>query len=112
MHPQKEIIANEVFHCVKTVCEKPAKPEQLERMLAISEEQTAELINKIIIALPDEIFYLTPPQYLAEINRFIAKEFIFFQTQENIDDPNYTQNFINFLNNLYMDIRYRYFHTV
>ena len=112
MHPQKEIIANEVFQCVKTVCENPAKPEQLELMLAISEEQTAELINKIIIALPDEIFYLTPPNYLVEINRFIAKEFIFFQAQENIDDPNYTQNFINFLNNLYMDIRYRYFHTV
>lgn len=111
MHPQKELIANDVFQCVKTVCEN-TQSKQLELMLAVSEEQTAALINKIIIALPDEIFYLTPPSYLAEINRFIAKEFIYFQAQENVDDPNYAQHFLNFLNNLYMDIRYRYFHTV
>lgn len=118
MHPEKVKIAQDVFTLVNGGCQalritnsdsELAELEATNYVLGLSADETADLIRKIIIALPDKIFYSGGPGIVEEIDGLIAEEFIYFQAQENWDDPEYPNLLINFISKLTGDIYQRFY---
>ncbi|MBI2785389.1 MAG: hypothetical protein HYX60_03405 [Legionella longbeachae] len=114
MHPRKEQYVKEIYQFIELYCEanthiKHSASSPITIVLGISNADALKLINKILIALPDCFFYLAKPQRIEEIVSFIAKQYLLFQAQENIDDELFPTLFINFINNLVEDIMLRYY---
>lgn len=74
--------------------------------IGLKNNQIDELISKIVIALPDGYFEEYDNKIMSQINALIAKEFIMFQVQENMRDPNYVLYLENFIYDLNLQIHF------
>lgn len=111
MHPRKKIYAEEVYLLVKMICRKMCNEHQTEvpDVLNISNKEVHDIINKVIIALPDSYFYNANTTMLYDMLAFISKSLILFQVQENIEEEDYTYHLIDFINSLSTEIAMRYY---
>lgn len=73
------------------------KKEEVQRIFGISFQKLDEIVRKVVNALPDELFMQENKARIKEIEQILAKEFIFFEVQERIDDPQYTNDLENFI---------------
>ena len=85
------------------------KDEPLFRVLNISSNMAADIINKIMISLPDRQFYNATPMMLHDILGFIVKNYIFFEAQEDINSDAYVYDLRNFIVSLSFEIDARYY---
>lgn len=111
MHPRKKKYANEVFNLTTQVCSEMSeeKDSPISVVLNISTSDAREIINKIMIALPDEFFFNATSTMLYDMIALITKNLILFQVQENIDDDEYVYHLIDFINALTLIIQARYY---
>ena len=115
MHPRKEQYATEIYRIIDRFFEanaqikEPKSSKALPAVLGISTDETQKIINKIMIALPDWIFYMLKPIYLDEMLSFIAQQYFLFQIQENIKDELFPILLINFINSLIEELMKRYY---
>jgi hypothetical protein len=111
MHPLKREYAKEVYNAVFEACSVMTgdKVTPIASVLKINANQAQDIINKILIALPDQFFYLASKTQLSDILFFIAKDYMFFQAQEDIESEDYAYNLINFITHLTSDIAKRYY---
>ncbi|WP_126322280.1 hypothetical protein [Candidatus Rickettsiella viridis] len=78
-------------------------------VLKLSTTNLEKIIDKIIIALPERQFHNASPIMSQDILSFIAKNFIFFQAQEDLNSDGYEQNLLSFIGCLSDQIDQRYF---
>jgi hypothetical protein len=96
----KRQFARDVLHIIQELCRVIYNLEttkDIERIFGISGEQLETVINKIVNALPDDLFTEENKSRIKEIEQILAKEFIFFQVQERVDDPAYQTDLANFI---------------
>lgn len=111
MHPRKKIYAQEIYKLITLICKKMSKGNSagISSVLNISNKDAYDIINKIVIALPDNYFYNANTIMLYDILGFISKNLILFQVQENIEEKDYAYHLIDFINNLSASIALRYY---
>jgi hypothetical protein len=68
---------------------------EVENIFLIPNQELENVIKKIIASFPDIIFEQNAEK-LEEIKNIFAKEFIFFQVQERLDDPQYQDDLVKF----------------
>lgn len=114
MHPRKKQYVKEVHELTEKACRAMSENRKggIPVVLKISTDDSEELISKIITALPDRQFYQATPAKLYDILAFIAKNYILFQVQEDIEDDNYANNLIAFLSSLSRNIDEKYYSEV
>jgi len=119
MHKLKEKFADEVYATVYEVCRdvfarSDAKiTDPVGFTLGISAEQAADVINKIVTAIPDKYVYVGSKIIKKNIQDYIAKEFITFQAQEDYEADDYADMLVNFIyytcdyidENIYSELR-------
>jgi hypothetical protein len=110
MHPQKKIYAKEIYYLVTKICQKiSVSPNAtVSSVFNITNKDAHEIINKILIALPDNYFYNSNTIMLYDMLAFISKNWVLFQVQEDIQDENYANHLIDFINSLSISIGMRY----
>jgi hypothetical protein len=111
MHPQKKIYAKEIYYLVSKICKKISSKQNatISSVFNISNKDAHEIINKILIALPDNYFYNSNTTMLYDMLAFISKNWVLFQVQEDIEDENYANHLIEFINSLSISIGMRYY---
>lgn len=111
MHPQKKIYAKEIYQLTSIICKKASKGHDstIKDVLNISDKDIYDIINKIIIALPDSYFYNANKAMLYDMLAFISKNIILFQVQEDINEEDYAYHLIDFINGLSLSIGTRYY---
>lgn len=111
MHPRKKIYAKEIYNLVAIICKKMSEGTNaaIPNVLSISNKDAYDIIKKIIIALPDDYFYMANATMLYDMIAFISKNLIFFQVQENIEEEDYAYHLIDFINSLSTSIAMRYY---
>ncbi|CEG56625.1 hypothetical protein [Legionella fallonii] len=111
MHPQKKIYAKEIYQLVAIICKQMSDEHnsEMQSVLNISNKDTYDIINKIMIALPDSYFYNANKSMLYDMLAFISKNLILFQIQENIEEDDYAYHLIDFINSLSISIATRYY---
>ena len=111
MHPRKEAYSREVLRLVTRLCgEMTVKKNQaIPLVLDISESEAEDIINKIMIALPDKFFYNATIEMLDDMLLFISKNILLFQVQENIEEERYAAHLIGFIRCLVASIADRYY---
>lgn len=83
--------------------------ELFQELFGLSEEDLSEQLKRIVISIPDYIFYSGHKTNLLDVMRYIAYEFILFQCQEDSVDPNYSLLFLNFIDSIHMHLTRCYF---
>ena len=99
MDPIKLDYVERVFNLVLTVTQRMVEDtnDSIESVLKITSSDALVIIQKIIIGLPERhLFHITREKMNSQVD-LIAKLFILFQAQENIDDVDYPYNLINFI---------------
>jgi hypothetical protein len=110
MHPQKLAFSDDVIRVVHDVCKlvfNLQSDAEITRVFGLTHEQMTSVIQKIITELPDAIFTQKTPQ-LEEIKHIFAREFIFFQVQERLDNPHYEEDLNRFIAIFSRDIQQRF----
>jgi hypothetical protein len=93
MHPKKIEIVNDVIQIINELIGEG----NCEKTLGISDENLVEVISKITLALPDYFFYSLRHEFIDEIKKRLAFEFILFQSNENWEDVNYSKHLLDFI---------------
>lgn len=111
MHPKKIEYSQIVFDRMSQICAEfsEEKDSAIPLVLKISPADAKEIINKVMIALPDRYFYSSTPIVLNDMLAFISKNLVFFQAQENLEENNYANHLLGFINSLSMAIANRYY---
>jgi len=73
-----------------------------------NQDNTETMINKLMLALPEQFFYPLNGAVKQDSICFIAKNVVLFACQEKTNDDLFINNFINFIETLLFDIRMRY----
>jgi len=111
MHPIKKQYASNVFKIVADFCcqlsDKQRKGVPI--VLHVSNNDAKEIIQKIMIALPDKYFYNAKTEWLDDMLSLISQHFILFQAQENIDEEDYIYHLTCFIDELSKTISTRYY---
>jgi hypothetical protein len=110
MLPAKRSFSTDVCCAVRDTCKLAfnlQNDNDLLRIFGMTGAQLEEIIAKIIDSLPDTIFQHNYPPELEEIECICAREFIFFQVQERLDDPRYQQDLNAFIHVFKRDIEKR-----
>lgn len=110
MYSIKLAFSQDVMRIVCDVCKlvfNVQSNDEIQRALGLPHDQVETVIKKVITAMPDPIFNLTA-QKLEEIKRIFAKEFIFFQVQEQASNPHYEDDLLNFASVFSRDIQERF----
>lgn len=110
MLPAKRSFSTDVCCAVRDTCKMAfnlQNDNDLVRIFGMTSAQLEEIIAKIIDSLPDAIFQHNYPPELEEIKCICAREFIFFQVQERLDDPRYQQDLNAFIHVFKRDIEKR-----
>jgi|GEM_PF-5425204 len=101
MNNKREQFANELFKYILDICQKQLSDHesqtQLVDVLGIEQQDLLIILKKIVVALPDYIFLDQLPDIYSEVLEYITKEYILFQSQENIKDPYFSDDLINFI---------------
>jgi len=98
MEPNKLEFCNDAMRRVCDLCKllfNLKTDQEVDKVFGVSQDELEKVIRKIISSLPDTIFN-HGTQKLEEIKSIFAKEFIFFQVQEKLDDPHYQDDLIKF----------------
>lgn len=69
----------------------------IEKLFGLTQKQLEAGIREIVDALPDRVFQPDYRRRLEELKTICAREFIFFQVQEKVGDPNYKKDLANFV---------------
>lgn len=98
--------ANRVFKLVlKATAQMVIDPnDSVQIVLKISESDALSIIKKIIIGLPERHLYNKDVDTITLKLGLIAKLFILFQVQENIDDLDYPYHLINFIESVSVEM--------
>lgn len=108
MDPKKLEFSRDVTHAVDNICKlifNIKSTDEMNKTLGVTHEQLETTLQKMIVALPDEIFTQTP-ELLEEIKNLCAQEFIFFQVQE-IGNLSYQENLQKFIKFFSTDMKDR-----
>jgi len=113
MHPKKLGYSKDILYLVKKSCAvfSHKRNPSLRSMININHDEAFYIIKKIMIALPDHFFYNANKKKLNDMIAFIAKNFILFQSQEEINGDHYAYNLINFIDDLTSAIGIRYYQS-
>ena len=111
MHPRKKIYAHELYKLIKMCCSKISSRDRavIPYVLHISNRDALDIINKVIISLPDAYFYNANSIMLYDMLAFISKNLILFQVQENIENDDYSYHLIDFIGSLSREIAIKYY---
>lgn len=104
----KQIFSNDIIRIIHELCGvvfNITANEKLHDLFGISNEQTVLVVNRLVAALPSELFVNHDASLKEEIKNICAREFIFFQVQEKWNDPQYQQNLENFIHIFSKDIQ-------
>lgn len=107
---KKDEFAHDVIRIVNDLCKLVFNlnaDQDVEKVFGMTHEQLDNVIKKIVQSLPAQLFAL-PAQRLEEIKSIFAKEFIFFQVQEKLNDPNYENDLSNFIYAFSRDIQKKF----
>lgn len=107
MDPEKLEFANAVINVVKELCHltfNVTSHKDIESVFGMTEEQMKRVIERIVNALPKEIFEKADKKKLDELKHICAREFVFFQVQEKWTDPDYETNLTKFIQIFVKDI--------
>jgi len=110
MQARKLEFSNDVIRLVDDLCNlvfNATTDHDVEKIFSITHKQLEQIIREIIDAIPDCIFEQTP-QKLDEIKNIFAKEFIFFQVQEKLNDPHYSDDLSDFIKIFARDIQKKF----
>lgn len=111
MQAQKQAFALDVVNIVRDMCKTVfnlQNDQDLGRVFGISHEQLEKVICNVVDSLPDALFENTNPGVLEEMKYVCAREYIFFQIQENYNDPRYQEDLRKFIHIFSRDIRRRF----
>jgi len=102
MNDKKEKFAKEIFHYVSKICQDQLSNHEVQDdrvfdALGISKKDLQTILKKIVVALPDYIFLSQLPDLYNEVSEYLAREYILFQCQEDIGDPYFADNLVNFI---------------
>jgi len=81
--------------------------QDLEKIFGIDHARLEKIIEKISSNLPDCIFDGVNTRLKEEVENIFAREFIFFQVQEKIDNPRYEEDLNSFTQVFARDIKKR-----
>ena len=113
MNARKEKFAQELFYYVSRICQDQlsdyeAQGDRVFDVLGISKKDLWAILQKIVVALPDYIFLEQLPDLYSEVFEHLAREYILFQCQEDIDDPYFANNLANFIYEIINNINQNY----
>jgi hypothetical protein len=95
-------VMNIIYHVCRLIYNLHSH-EDIERVFNLDNTKLQEIINQIVQKLPEEIFNGNHHD-VKELQQIFAKEFIFFQIQENVHDPMYQNDLNNFVSIFARDI--------
>lgn len=100
MYPRQEEFVQQVFDYVANVCKNQLanvrtydNDNKVFDVLGIYEKDLRTILRKIACALPDYVYNNDLVDIYNEVSEYIAREYILFQTQEDITN----ENFIDYL---------------
>ena len=115
MDSQKKYFANEVYNQVEHICSfmVDGMSSGIPQVLNISKDDTKEMIEKVMVSLPDHYFFNAPPTVLDDMLGLISNDLILFQVKENIEEKanedDYDYRFTDFISGLSSTIADRYY---
>lgn len=101
----------DVIRTVKELCQvvfNITSDDKMKSLLGITTTEVDEAIKKVIDALPTRIFEQVAKEKRDEIKMILAREFIFFQAQENKNRNAYENDLKNFIRIFTRDIERQY----
>ncbi len=110
MQARKLEFSNDVIRLVHDLCKlvfNTSTDHDVEKVFGVTHEQLEHIIKSVIDAMPDCIFEQLP-QKRDEIKNIFAKEFIFFQVQEKLNDPHYSDDLSDFIKIFSRDIQKKF----
>lgn len=110
MQAQKLEFSNDVIRLVHDLCKlvfNTTTDHDVENIFGIKHVQLEHIITSIVEEMPDCIFEQVP-QKLNDIKNIFAKEFIFFQVQEKLNDPHYLEDLSDFIKIFSRDIQKKF----
>lgn len=113
MHTQREKFAKELCEYITKICETQLsehqpKNERVFDVLGIGEKDLYMILRKITVALPDYIYLSELPDIYSEVIEHLAREYILFQCQEDINDPHFVTALENFIYEAINNINHNY----
>jgi hypothetical protein len=115
MHPYKEVVAKDILDIVQMTCGEVLCPKEVETndpvnwALNLSADEASLILRKIVNALPDSFFMHGVPLLEDDLKQLVAKEYILFQSQENIKDERYPAFLVSFIYEIIDEINQKIF---
>lgn len=100
MQITKRQFAHDVLHIIYELCRliyNLKSSDDVENVFSAPRQQVETIISKIVNALPDDLFSQSNAHRIKDLEQILAKEFIFFQVQEKVDDSQYQTDLANFI---------------
>ncbi|MBU0743960.1 MAG: hypothetical protein KKE11_01120 [Gammaproteobacteria bacterium] len=102
MNTRKEKFAKDLFYYVSDISQNhlsdhESRDSKFSNVMGVCQKDLWMIIRKIVTALPDYIFLKQLSELHNEVLEYVAREYILFQCQENIDDPSFANNLANFI---------------
>lgn len=110
MQVSQQQFAQNVMHIVYQICKmvyNVHSEDDIQRIFGASKEEIENIVARTVNALPNNVFDQATKGKIKELEEIMAKEFIFFQIQEKISDPQYQNDLANFILLLARDIKKR-----
>ncbi len=107
MQISRDQFAEDTMHIINEVCRLIyglRSSEDIEKVFGISMAELMQTLNTIVAQLPEEMFDQKSLQNIKDLEQIFAKEFIFFQIQENAVNPTYQRDLNNFVSIFSRDI--------
>lgn len=110
LHPCKQQCVNQLIKNVEQRCDELSvdNDSALYSIVHLDKAQLSEIIEQIIMLLPDKFFYGTQKARLYDLLKFISDKFIQFQSEHYQQEPNYKQQLNQFIHQLTIDIYQQY----
>lgn len=110
MQVTQQQFAEDVMHIVYQICKmvyNVHSDDDIERIFGTSRNQIENILTRTVSALPSKAFEQSSKNKIKELEEILAKEFIFFQIQEKVNDPQYQNDLANFILLLSRDLNKR-----
>ncbi len=115
MHPYKEAVAKDILNIVQKTCSDVLCPTEVKTndpvqwALNLNFEEANIVLKKIVNAMPDSFFIHESPLLEENLRQLVAKEYILFQTQENIKDKRYSDFLMRFIYEIIEEVNQKVF---
>lgn len=102
MHTRREKFAKDIFIYISDICQNQLSDNEVVEnrvfdVLGISKKDLQIILKKIVVALPDYIFLPQLPDLYNEVLGYLSVEYVLFQCQEDVEDPYFVDDLINFI---------------